>query len=70
MHSYMQAGLIRLLSDKFRTPVLTLLAYMMLSIAHHVWIVVDSSNSPLSRPPWSTGQTALWFVQRLGMHFN
>lgn len=46
-------------------PIVTLLGYLMLSVAHHVYIVLDYQARPL-RYQWSTGLTALWFVQRLG----
>ncbi|CAD7085918.1 unnamed protein product [Hermetia illucens] len=59
-----QAGVAELLYKKFRIPLLALTTYFLLSVAHHVWIVINHSKGPFTFQ-WPAGLMALFIIHRL-----
>ncbi|NWQ81599.1 TM138 protein, partial [Columbina picui] len=60
-----QAGLVNLLFHKFKGTILLSAAYLALSIAFHVWVMVGTSRDNLVRFVWTEGLQTLFVFQRL-----
>ncbi|XP_031624565.1 transmembrane protein 138 [Contarinia nasturtii] len=59
-----QAGLAELLYSKFRTSLIVLGIYFILTLSHHIWIIIDHHKTP-NRHDWSTSLTTLFIIQRI-----
>lgn len=65
MTVYFQAGLAELLYSKFRASLIVLGLYFILTLSHHIWIIIDHHKTP-NKHDWSTWLTTLFFIQRIG----
>lgn len=59
-----KAGLAELLYSKFRASLIVLAVYFLLTLAHHIWIIVDQHKTP-HKHQWSTSLTTLFIIQRI-----
>lgn len=59
-----QAGLAELLYSKFRAALIVLAVYFLMTLAHHIWIIIDHHKTP-NKHEWSTSLTTLFIIQRI-----
>jgi hypothetical protein len=65
MKRFLQAGLVGVLFQQFRTPIFVSILYLGLSIAFHVWSLHVRWREPTSYW-WTDGLQALYVIQRFG----
>ena len=66
---HFQAGLVGILFQQFRTPILVSISYLGLSIAFHVWSLHVRWRLPTSYW-WTDGLQALYVIQRFGENLD
>lgn len=54
-----------MLYSKFRAAFIVLALYFVLTLGHHIWIVVDHHKTP-NKHEWSTPLTTIFILQRIG----
>lgn len=60
----LKAGLAELLYSKFRAALIVVGLYFVLTLAHHILIIIDNHKTP-NKHQWSTGLTTLFIIQRI-----
>lgn len=61
---FFKAGLAELLYSKFRAALIVLAIYFVLTLSHHIWIIIDHHKTP-NKHEWSTSLTTLFIIQRI-----